>query len=234
MAAPRRRLTFGADRLAAVSTAISKPTSAASKPLPEWVKKIQEQYQRSKQQYQQLTADEDTEMTDSVQTRVDRIDQEIQNLVNCCNSEKRVIEEEFDDVRRDCEIFAQQVETNRALGTQVLEGHEQQIRVLDFVIKETRTGIDAIQEQSQQIIAGATDEFNRLKIRIEDCEKEQAQLKIKQASLTTSYTILHRRLSDLEKHTKTNVPDYSDFQKMTERIEDIAEDWWNQGEEVSE
>jgi hypothetical protein len=44
------------------------------------------------------------------------------------------------------------------LGIQVLKGHKQQIRVLDFVLKGTRTGIDAIQEQSQQIIAGATHE----------------------------------------------------------------------------
>jgi hypothetical protein len=63
-------------------------------------------------------------MIDSVHARVVRIGQEIQNLINCCNSEKKVIEVEFDDVRRDCEIFAQQVEINRALGTQVLEGHE--------------------------------------------------------------------------------------------------------------
>jgi hypothetical protein len=95
-----------------------------------------------------------------------------------------VIEVEFDNVQRDCEIFAHQVETNRILGTEILDGCDQQKRTLDFVFKEARTGIDAIQDQSQQIIAGATDEFGKLNSRIEGCEKEQAQLKIKQAYLT--------------------------------------------------
>jgi hypothetical protein len=50
-------------------------------------------------------------MTDSIQARVARIDQELQHLVEYCNSGKGAIEEEFDDVRRDCQIFAQQVKT---------------------------------------------------------------------------------------------------------------------------
>jgi hypothetical protein len=42
-------------------------------------------------------------------------------------------------------------------------------------------GIDAIQDQSQQIIAGATEEFGKLNTKIEGCEKEQVSMKIKQA-----------------------------------------------------
>jgi hypothetical protein len=37
-------------------------------------------------------------MINSVQARVTRLDQEVQNLINCRNSEKEVIEVEFDDV----------------------------------------------------------------------------------------------------------------------------------------
>jgi hypothetical protein len=132
-------------------------------------------------------------MIDSVQARVTRLDQEVQNLINCCNSEKEVIEVKFEfDVRRDCNILAQQVETNRILGIQVREGHDQQIRTLDFMLKESRMGIDAIQDQSQQIIAGATEEFGNLKARIENCEKEQGQVKVKQALLTITYNVLQK------------------------------------------
>ena len=60
-------------------------------------------------------------MMDSVQASGTQLDQEIQNLINCCNSGREVIEIEFDDVRTDCEIFAQQVETKRAIGNQELE-----------------------------------------------------------------------------------------------------------------
>ena len=38
------------------------------------------------------------EMINSVHTRVTHLDQEVQNLINCCNNEKEVIEVEFDDV----------------------------------------------------------------------------------------------------------------------------------------
>jgi hypothetical protein len=66
-------------------------------------------------------------MIDNIKARVARINQEIQHLVQCCNSEKGTVEEEFDEVRRNCQIIAQQVETTRVLSTQVLEGHNQQI-----------------------------------------------------------------------------------------------------------
>jgi chromosome segregation ATPase len=115
------------------------------------------------------------------------------------------------------------VEINRILGTQMLEGHDHQIRILDFVLKDARIGIDAIQDQSQQIIAGATEEFASLKSRIESCEKEQTQQTVKQASLTISYNTLQRRITDLENHTKKNVPDFEDLQVISDRINKIAD-----------
>jgi light-regulated signal transduction histidine kinase (bacteriophytochrome) len=119
-----------------MSTAVAKSTASASRPLPEWVQRIQTHYQQLKQQYQKISEGEDMEMIDSVQARVSRLDQAVQHLINCCNSEKEVIEIEFDDVRRDCEIFAQPVETNRIRGTQILQRHEEQIWILDFVLNE--------------------------------------------------------------------------------------------------
>jgi hypothetical protein len=115
------------------------------------------------------------------------------------------------------------VETNTALRIQILEGHEQQIQILDFVLKKARTGIDAIEEQSQQIIARATEEFNKIMTRIESCEQEQTQLKVKQASLTIFYTTLHKRITALKAYTKNNVPDYQDLRKITDTMEDIAD-----------
>ena len=209
-------------RLAPVSTAVSKQTAPVSRPLPEWVQCIQTHYEQSKRQYQQIAPEEDTEMIHSVQARVAHLDQEVENLIDCCNNEKEVIEVEFDDVRRDCEIFAQQVETNGIIGTHVLEEHDQQIRILDFMLKEARTGIDAIQDQSQQIIAGATEEFGKIKNRIEGYEKEQTQLKIKQAALSMSYNMLQKRVTDLENLTKKSLPNFEDLRVITDRVNEIS------------
>jgi hypothetical protein len=81
-------------------------TTSASRPLPEWVHRIQDQYQPSQRQYQAIANQGETETIDSVQAQVTRLDQEVQNLINCCNNEKEVIEVESDDVRQDSEIFA--------------------------------------------------------------------------------------------------------------------------------
>jgi chromosome segregation ATPase len=83
-------------------------------------------------------------------------------------------------------------------------------------------GIDDIQNQSQQIIAGATEEFANLKSRIEGCENKQGQMKIKQASLTLSYNILQKRMAELEDYVKRGLPNFDDLQVVTERINEIS------------
>jgi hypothetical protein len=109
------------------------------------------------------------------------------------------------------------------LGTQVLEGHDQQIRTLDFVLNEARMGINAIQDQSQQIVAGPTEEFGKLKSRIENCEKEQDQMKIKQSSLILTYSIIQKRMENLEVFMKNEVPSYEDLRMITDRVNEIAD-----------
>jgi hypothetical protein len=167
---------------------------------------IQDHYQQLRKQYQAIADQGDMDMIDSMQAPVTHLDQQVQNLINCCNSKKEVIKVEFDNMQRDCEIFAQQVITNRILGTQILEGHDKQIEILDFVLKESRMGMDAIQDQSQQINAGAMEEFGKLKSRINGCEKEQMQMKIKQVSLTLTYNTLQKRITDLEVFKKPGLP----------------------------
>jgi hypothetical protein len=174
------------------------------------VKRIQDHYPQSKRQYQDIADPGDAEMIDSMQAQATCLDQEVQNKINCCNGEKEVIEVEFDDVRRDCDIFTQQFETNRILETQILEGQDLQIRTLDIVLKEARMGIDVIQDQSQQIIAGATEEFEKLKSRIDGCGKEQVQIKITQASLTLTYNTLQKRVTNVEVFVKQGLPNYDD------------------------
>jgi hypothetical protein len=84
-------------------------------------------------------------------------------------------------------------------------------------------GIDAIQDQSQKIIAGATEEFANLKARIKNCEKEQGQVKVKQASLTIIYNVLQKRMMDLEDFVKRGLPNYDNLRVITERVNEIAD-----------
>jgi predicted PurR-regulated permease PerM len=81
---------FGTSQLAPVSTAVSKSTSTAFRPLPEWVQRVQAHYQQLRQQYKRMIREEDTEMIDSIQARISRLDQEVQNLINRCNSKREV------------------------------------------------------------------------------------------------------------------------------------------------
>jgi hypothetical protein len=43
-----------------------------------------------RQQYKRMIREEDTEMIDSIQARISRLDQEVQNLINRCNSKREV------------------------------------------------------------------------------------------------------------------------------------------------
>jgi hypothetical protein len=93
-------------QLAPYSTAIGKLTASASWPIPQLVQRIQDHYQKSRKQYQLILEREDMEMIDSVQARVAHLDQEVQDLIKCCNNETEAIEVEFDDVPHDSIIIA--------------------------------------------------------------------------------------------------------------------------------
>jgi hypothetical protein len=93
-----------------------------------------------------------------------------------------------------------------------------QIWTLDFVLKEARMAIDAIQVQSQPIIAGATEELGKLKSWFDGCEKEQVQMKVKQASLTLTYNILQKRMTDLVAFVKQGLPNFQDLRVIADRV----------------
>jgi hypothetical protein len=70
-----------------------------------------------------------------------RLNEDIKHMMNCGNRKKRAMEEEFDEVRRYCEIFTQQVQTVQAMETQILEGHDEQIQILEFILKMPGWGL---------------------------------------------------------------------------------------------
>jgi hypothetical protein len=59
----------------------------------------------------------------------------------------------LDYIGWDCKIFTQQVEATWVVRSPVLEGHEQQIQIIEFILKSAGTGIIAIQNHLQNIIA---------------------------------------------------------------------------------
>ena len=217
MASHRRRLTFGAGQLAPTSSGVAK-SKQPSRPLPEWARRLQEQYEQSKRQYlnsrEQSGPDEDTEMIDTVQVQVNRLDLEMQRLVEACNNEKEAIEEEFEDVRLGCQLFSQQVETEKALGRQILEGHEEQIQVLNAVLKETRTGMNNLQQQNDWVVKEATEEFGVLRGRVEWCESQLKALMVKFAAWGLTVKTQQEKITRIEKVIEEQVPSWQDFELL--------------------
>src|ERR1700681_427522 len=217
MASNRRRLLSGANQLAPASSGVAK-SKQPSRPLPEWVKKLQEQYEASRRQYLDSKRDEDTEMVDSIQAQVNHLDQEFQRLVNACNSEKEAIEAEFDDIRLRCQLFSRQVATDKALEQQAIVGHEEQIQVLNAVLNETRTGLAALQCQNDYVVKEATEEFENLRNRITECEKQIRTLQVKMVAWNASMKVQQEKMAVLEKRFAEEVPSWMDHQILEARV----------------
>jgi hypothetical protein len=111
----RCRVIFGAGWLAPVSSAVINSASLQNRPLPAWVKKLHDLCNQTWQQYPDVHGwgekNIDMEMLNSIHIYLDRLDQQIQHLVEYCHSEMRAIEEKLDNVQQECEIFIQHVET---------------------------------------------------------------------------------------------------------------------------
>jgi len=127
MAAPWSRLTFPSRALAPSSTRIEKPRSPALRPVPEWCLGYQRRIEAARREYllikeqaepeEALEGQGEIEMleqnTDLVQEQLLELAQQIVHVIEACNEEKDVLEEEFDSVRNGIMIMESRLQTEQ-------------------------------------------------------------------------------------------------------------------------
>jgi len=113
MAAPWRRLTYTSNALAPSSSRVEKPRSPVARPIPEWCLGYQIRIEDARKEYllikeqeepqEALEGQGEIEMlepnTDLVQEQLSELAQQIVHVIEACNEEKDVLEEEFDSVK---------------------------------------------------------------------------------------------------------------------------------------
>jgi len=129
MATPRRRLTYLSEASQKPSSRVEKRSSvksAAARALPEWCRKYQQRLEAAAEEIRLIKEYGEPEEaieglgevemaeSDPVRTKLQELTQQMVHVVQACNEEKGLIEDEFVAVRQDLEILETQIITEKA------------------------------------------------------------------------------------------------------------------------
>jgi len=92
---------------------------------------------------------------DPVQGRLEQISQQMMHVVQACNEEKEIIEEEFLSVRQDLEILESSIRTEKDKIEGEISGVGSQMGLQQAIIEEMRAGISILQSQDNVIVQEA-------------------------------------------------------------------------------
>ena len=106
-----------------------------------------------------------------VQRQLLELAQQIVHVIDACNEEKEVLEEECDSVKNGILIMESRLQTEKIrMDSEILKvGCMAQLQ--DAMLQELRSGIHILQSQDNQIVSEATDLFNRMRQELEALAK---------------------------------------------------------------
>ena len=174
MAAPWRRLSYTSKALAPITSRIEKLRSPAARPISEWCLEYQRTIQAAQRDYLLLKEQGEPEgaedgqgevemaevNTDLVQKQLSEHAQQIVHVIETCNEEKEVLEEEFDSVKNGILIMESRLQTEKVRIHSEILGVGTMAQLQDAVLQELRSGIHVLQSQDNQIVEEATDLFS--------------------------------------------------------------------------
>jgi hypothetical protein len=126
MAAPRHILSWKSSALAPSRSGVEKPRSPAARENPIWVQNYQRQIEHARLEHQQMKAIEypveaeegqgELEMPDAnsnvVQKQLSELPQQVVHIVQACNEEKDILEDESESVKANIEILESRIHTD--------------------------------------------------------------------------------------------------------------------------
>jgi len=223
MATPRRSLTYLSEASQKASCRIEKRSldkSPAVRALPEWCQKYQQRLEAAAEEIR-LTKEHgepeepipglgEVEMAESdpVRTKLQELTQQMIHVVQACNEEKGLIEDEFVAVRQHLELLERQILMEKAKIDGDVSGVGSQRLIQQAVINEMRHGITLQQSQDNIIIKEAADIFSGIHRQIGDPLKKQTD---------NGSTLLNHRRSIMRRQEKTKSMKIS-IESMLRRI----------------
>jgi len=213
MAAPRRRLTFTSKALAASTSRVEKPRSPVARPVPEWCLEYQRRIEAARRDYllikEQAEPEEALEgqgvidmlepNTDLVQEELSELAQQIVHVIEACNEEKDILEEEFDSVRNGIVIMESRLQTEKIRIVSEISGVGTMARFQEAMLQELLSGIQVLQSQDNQIVQEATDLFGGMQREMEAQSKRISDNTLQLLAVRPSTQSVQKGLSLLSK-----------------------------------
>jgi len=187
MAFPRRRLTLSKEISTPRSHRIEKSSSARSpraQEIPLWCRDYQLRIEAAREPLKQIKEagePEEAELglgevemnQDPVQQQLEGLTQQMVHMIEACNSEKGIIEEEFLSVNQDIQILEGRIRTEKSLLDQEVSGVGQQLLIQQTILYEVRGGINILNGQDNDIVREAKEAFDGITLQIQDMVKQQ-------------------------------------------------------------
>jgi len=190
MAAPRCRLTYLSAASQQKSSRIEKRSSdksPAARVVPERCQRYQQRLESASEEIRLIREHEkpaeaieglgEVEMAESdlVTTKLQELIQQMVHVVQACNEEKELIEDEFVAIRQDLEFLETQILTEKAKLEGEVSGVGSQMLIQQAVINEMRQEITILQKQDNIIIQEAAGIFSGIHSQIGDSLKKQTE-----------------------------------------------------------
>jgi len=187
MAFPRRRLTLSTEISTHRSHRIEKSSSARSpraQEIPQWCRNYQLRIEAAREQLKQIKEAGEPEEAqlglgevemeqDPVRQQLEGLTQQMVHIIEACNSEKGIIEEEFLSVNQDLQILEGRIRTEKSLLDQEVSGVGHQLMIQQTILDEIRGGINILNGQDNDIVREAKEAFDGITLQIQDMVKQQ-------------------------------------------------------------
>jgi hypothetical protein len=176
---------FTSKALAPSSSRVEKPRSPVARPIPGWCLEFQRRIEAARRDYLLLKEQEEPEQalegqgeiqmteanSDLVQKQLSELAQQIVHVIEACNEEKDILEEDFDSVRNGILIMESRLQTEKTRIDSEVQGVGSMMNFQQAMLEELRSGIHILQEQDNQIVGEATDLFTGIQAELETQSK---------------------------------------------------------------
>jgi hypothetical protein len=187
MTFPRRRLTLSTEISTLRSHRIEKSSSARSpraQEIPQWCRNYQMRIEAAREQLKQIKEAGEPEEAqlglgevemnqDPVKQQLEGLTQQMVHIIEACNSEKGIIDEEFLSVNQDLQILEGRIRTEKSLLDQEVLGVGHQLMIQQAILEEVRGGINILNGQDNDIVREAKEAFDGITLQIQDMVKQQ-------------------------------------------------------------
>jgi len=158
--APRRRLTCTSKALVLSAFWVEKPRSTVARAIPEWCREYQKRIEATRKDYLLLIQQKETpeaskgqvamgmsDNRDLVQKQLSELAQQIIHVIQACNDEKDILQEEFDFVRNGSIIMESRLQMEKTRIDAEVSGVGLVMHFQQAILEEVRSGKHFFQEQ---------------------------------------------------------------------------------------